>query len=394
MTAKPDTLGSPRFLNLSRPQLHRLAAAIGTIVAFDIAMGISYPLLSFLVKAQNYGETVIGLDAAMTPIGLIIVSQFIPPLVDRIGSKLLVRVAAILMAATLLGFKVFTSIEAWFVLRFLLGVGGGIMFGLSETWVVQAAEGPARARIMAFYAAILSAGFAIGPFLLPFTGYEGWTPFVLSALICLATMIPIIFVVAEDKTTDEHTSMTMLAFIPLAPMLVTAVLVFSFMDSGVLALFPAFGTESGLSKDVTSFALGVLIAGNAVLQFFVGWLADRYSKYMVMAGCALTTTITCLILPYVIGHVLMWPLFVVMGTAGFSLYTVSLAIFGERFKGSALIAGASAFAAMFGIGGIVSPPVLGWAMEGYGPNAMLYIIALVYTLMAFFILVRIGQGRR
>ena len=113
-----------------------------------------------------------------------------------------------------------------------------------------------------------------------------------------------------------------------------------------------------------------------------------------MAACAFTTTLTCLLVPFVIGHVLMWPLFVIMGTAGFSLYTVSLAIFGERFKGSALIAGASAFAAMFGIGGIISPPVLGWAMEGYGPNAMPYIIAVVYAFMAAFILVRLAQGRR
>ncbi|MEM7428558.1 MAG: MFS transporter [Pseudomonadota bacterium] len=382
------------MFHLSRSQIRRLAAAIATIVAFDIAMGISYPLLAFLMKAQNYGETIIGLNAAMAPIGLIAVSYFMPPLVARIGSKMLVRIAAVLMACTLLGFKVFTSIEAWFVLRFLLGVGGGIMFGLSEAWVVQAAEGPARGRIMAFYAAVLSAGFAIGPFMLPFTGYEGWAPFVIAAVVCIATIIPIFFVVAEDRTEDEDRSMSMLGFIPLAPMLVTAVLVFSFMDSGVLALFPAFGTESGLSRDVTSYALGVLIAGNAILQFFVGWLADRYSKYIVMACCALVTTATCLATPYLVGHVLMWPLFVIMGTAGFSLYTVSLAIFGERFKGSALIAGASAFAAMFGIGGIVSPPVLGSAMESYGPNALPYIIAVVYAFMALFIFVRIGQGRR
>lgn len=77
------------------------------------------------------------------------------------------------------------------------------MFGLSETWVVQAAEGPLRTRIMALYAAILSAGFAIGPFLLPFTGYEGWTPFVIASVLGLLTLIPIMFVTTEDKTEDE-----------------------------------------------------------------------------------------------------------------------------------------------------------------------------------------------
>ncbi len=379
---------------LDRDQVVRLAAAIATIVSFDVAMGLTYPLLSFLLKAQNYGEAVIGLNAAMTPIGLVFISYFIPPLVSFMGSKNLVRVASVLMCVTLIGFKVFTSIEAWFVLRFLLGMAGGVLFGLSETWVVQAAEGPARARIMALYAAILSAGFAIGPFMLPFTGYDGWTPFIIASSLGILTLIPIMFVKAQDKTDDEDKAMTMFDFMPLAPMLVTAVFVFSFMDSGVLALFPIYGTESGLSKDVTSFALGVLIIGNAVLQFFVGWLADKFPKYFVIAWCCVTTMVMCAVLPLVVGDLLMWPVLVILGTAGFSIYTVSLAIFGERFKGSALIAGASAFAAMWGIGGIISPPSIGYAMESYGPNAMPAIMGAVYALLAVFIVLRIVQGRR
>lgn len=386
---------APHILSsLDKPQVQRLAAAIATIVTFDVAMGLTYPLLSFLLKAQEYGEALIGLNAAMTPIGLILVSYFIPSLVSLMGSKNLVRIAAVLMSITLLGFKVFPSIEAWFVLRFLLGIAGGVLFGLSETWVVQAAEGPARARIMAFYAAILSAGFAIGPFMLPFTGYEGWMPFLIASSLGILTLIPIVFVRTEDKTPDEGKAMSMMEFIPLAPMLVTAVFVFSFMDSGVLALFPIFGTESGLSKDVASYALGVLIVGNAVLQFFVGWLADRLPKYFVIAGCSLTTVIMCALLPFVMGDVWMWPVLVVLGTAGFSIYTVSLAIFGERFKGSALIAGASAFAAMWGAGGIISPPAVGFAMESYGPNAMPAVMGAVYALLAVFVVLRIIQGRR
>ena len=90
----------------------------------------------------------------------------------------------------------------------------------------------------------------------------------------------------------------------------------------------------------------------------------------------------------------MWPVLVILGTAGFSIYTVSLAIFGERFKGSALIAGASAFAAMWGLGGIISPPSVGLAMEAYGPNAMPAVMGAAYALLGVFIVMRIAQGRR
>ncbi len=380
--------------HLTRTQVQRIVAAITTVLAFDIAIGLTYPLLSFLLKEQNVGETIIGLNAAMTPIGIIMISLFIPPLVVLMGSKNLVRFSAVLMAGTLIGFKIFPSLEAWFVLRFLIGVASGIMFSLSEAWVVQAAEGPSRARIIALYAATIAAGFAIGPLLLPFTGYDSWAPFVVASVAGLLTVIPIFFITAEDQTQDEDSAMSMLAFIPLAPMLLMAVWVFAFMDAGLLSLFPAFGIENGLSKDVTSYALGVLIVGNAFLQFFIAWLADRLSKYFVIAAASLTTVLTLIILPMVIGSPLMWPVLVVMGTAGFSIYTVSLAIFGERFKGSAMIAGTSAFAAVWGIGSIIAPPVIGLSMENYGPNAMPAILAMVYGLFAVFVMFRISQGRR
>jgi fucose permease len=63
---------------------------------------------------------------------------------------------------------------------------------------------------------------------------------------------------------------------------------------------------------------------------------------------------------------------------------VSLATMGDSFKGPDVIAGSAAFAAMWGVGGLIGPPVAGLAIDGFGINAM------PVTLASFYVILLIG----
>jgi hypothetical protein len=69
-----------------------------------------------------------------------------------------------------------------------------------------------------------------------------------------------------------------------------------------------------------------------------------------MAGCAQITALTLLLLPTLISSSLKWPLLVIMGTAGYGVYTVSLVALGNRFSGIELINGSASFAVIWGFG--------------------------------------------
>jgi len=146
-------------------------------------------------------------------------------------------------------------------------------------------------------------------------------------------IIPFIFI-REDTTSDpeEAPPSGIFEFAPKAPMLLAAVAVFSVFDAASLSLFPVYGIQNGLDLTTSANILTALILGNVLMQFPIGWLADRFSHRWVLAGCALTTTLTLLILPYLIDTDFKWPLLVVMGTTGYGVYTVSLASLGNRFS--------------------------------------------------------------
>ena len=55
-----------------------IAGVIATVSVFAIAQGLSYPLLSFILQRQGVSPGMIGLSAAMTPIGFIVSSPLIP----------------------------------------------------------------------------------------------------------------------------------------------------------------------------------------------------------------------------------------------------------------------------------------------------------------------------
>ena len=77
-----------------------LAGVTATVSVFAIAQGLSYPLFTFLMQGQGYSPTMIGLSAAMTPLGIIVSAPLVPVVTRRFGARRLAIFCA-LMAAVL-----------------------------------------------------------------------------------------------------------------------------------------------------------------------------------------------------------------------------------------------------------------------------------------------------
>ena len=113
--------------------------------------------------------------------------------------------------------------------------------------------------------------------------------------------------------------------------------------------------------------LSIWLSGNILFQYPLGWLADRWSRRPVMAGCAALALGGQLLVPAAIGTpALLWPLLVLLGGLMGGLYTLSLALIGERFRGADLTQANTAFVMTFQLGAIVGPPYAGALMHLLG----------------------------
>jgi MFS family permease len=360
-----------------------LIAACAAITVFGFAFGMTYPLLSLILESRDVSSDMIGINSAMMPIGILLFSPVIPFVAKRFGARNVAITAAIVTAMMILSYKVFDTLAAWFLIRLIQGMTISTLFVLSEAWIVGSASDANRGKVVAIYASVLSGSFGAGPLLISFIGIEGWTPFVLGAAVVAIGAIPFIFIREDTHAEPEETHASgIIGFAPRAPMLLAAVGTFAVFDAASLSLFPVYGIQNGLDLATSANILTALILGNVLLQFPIGWLCDKFPHRFVLAGCALITSITLVFLPGVIDSGLKWPLLILMGTAGYGVYTVSLAALGDRFSGIDLVNGSASFALVWGFGALFGSVSGGWAMLGFGPHGLPISLALVYLLLA------------
>ncbi len=348
-----------------------VSASIAAIGVFCLTTGLSYPLLALLLEDMGTSTGLIGLNAAMTPLGIIVSSPFIPPLARRFGAWHICVFSLFLTAALLLLLAVYKNVMIWFALRFLLGVANSIIFITSEAWINQLAEPRIRGRIIGLYGTIAAGGFALGPLALAIIGSQGWLPFLVGITgICLA--LPIV-ITAKNHLPEFNgkEKASVFSFFSLAPLLLLAVTAAALFDQVVMSLLPIYSLRHAIPEATGSLMLTVIIVGNVLLQIPIGWLADRFSRRYLISWLAFGTVAGCILLSrWIEGSVLIWPMLFVWGAIAFGTYTVAMVDLGARFSGALLLAGNSAFGVVWGIGGIVGPSIAGIAMDLVGPEGL------------------------
>jgi MFS family permease len=358
-----------------------LIAAIATIASCDIALGFTFQLLPLLMEHQHIPARIIGLNTAMGPIGILLAGPVLPRFIGKIGPKRMAYCAVAFIMAALVIFKLTPSLYVWFPLRFLFGIATGALFTISEAWILTFAGFGNRGRIMGIYTSVMAISFSFGPFMLPFTGTDGWLPWIIGILCLGLGTLPLAFVDVSDDLFHDEEGGNFLRVIKRAPLLLFAVGTATLFDSVFISFFSIFGLRSGLSLQTASWLLGAGIVGNTLFQFMIGSLSDRWSRVGVVACSAIITVAMSSALIFVVHSWLIWPTVIILATAAFAVYVVALATMGDTFKGADLIAGSAAFSAMWGAGGLIGPPIVGAAIDRFGVNAMPVSLALIYVIL-------------
>ncbi|MCY4051803.1 MAG: MFS transporter [Gammaproteobacteria bacterium] len=363
--------------------LKNLVPACAGITVFGLSFGMTFPLLSLILESRGIPESVIGINAAMMPIGILVFSPMIPAISGRMGSRNMAIFAALITALIMLSYYVFDSLKAWFLLRLFQGMMISTLFVLSEVWIVRYAGDKHRGKVVAIYGSILSLSFGTGSALISWIGIEGWLPFAMGATMLLAGVFPL-FMINNERTEklQEQSIFGIIEFSQKAPLLIGCVLVFSLFDAATLSLLPVYGIRYGLDISTSALTLTAMILGNTVFQFPIGYLADKFPHRLILTGCAVMATVMLMLLPFTMATILMWPVLILIGTFSYGIYTVSLAMLGSRFEGRELVNGASAFASSWGVGALVGAMSGGWVMIHFGPDGLPFHLALAYCLLA------------
>ncbi|WP_374366964.1 MFS transporter [Dongia sp.] len=387
-----NTPGTINHADQDRIDWRTLIAACAAVCVFAFSLGEMFPLLALNMESWGVSEAMIGLNTAMAPVGILLAGLIIPLLSHAFGGK---RVAIFMASATgllFLLYPTFPSLWAWFPLRLLQGIFVATLFALSEAWVLGNAKGAIRGRVVGIYATSISATFGVGAAVVGWTGIAGYLPFVIGAGILFLAVLPISMVSADADGDEDRQHVSMLSFLPKAPLLLFAIVVHAMFDGGMLGFLSVYGVRHGMDDSTAALTITALSLGNVFFQIPIGWIADRTSKRKTMVGCFLVASTCLAMMPFAIATILIWPLVLVAGAAGFGIYTVGLAELGDRFSGPDLIAGTSAFSTMWGLGALIGAAICGVAMDVFGPHG--FPLTLLAVFIAYLVILALITWRR
>ena len=339
-----------------------------------LTFGYSLPLLAIIMEKAGIGSTLIGLGAASESAAILLFGPFVPRMISALGLRNAIFVATFTGVIALGALAFFDPLYAWFPLRFVLGGAIFLVLIASDIWITQGASAARRGRMIAVYGTAITVGMAVGPLLVPLIGSDGQLPIFVGAAILASATLPLLFAHGPAPAMEQAGRLRPITLLLAMPLLVAAVFAFGMIDSSALSLLPIFGLHLGMSELKSELLLTVLVTGSILLQFPIGWLADRIDRRRVLELCALAGTAAAVGLPLSLGtDWAMWICLFVIGGAMVGLYTVSLTILGDRYTGGELAAAVSLIAMIFAVGATLGPLISGGAIavwDPYGLNAV------------------------
>jgi len=353
----------------TRPRAASLTAAIALIAAVGVGLSLTIPLLSLEMERMGLSGGWIGANTAVAGVASLLVVPFVPRLAARVGVLPLLWASVVLVALTLLSFRILYGFAWWFPLRFLFSSALGVLFVLSEYWINTAAPPGRRGLVMGIYATVMGLGFAVGPGILALVGTGGWPPYATGAALFGLAALPLLLARDLSPEIGHGTGRTVGSFLVAAPAATLAALTFGALETGSFALLPVYALRIGFEADAAASLVSAAALGNAALQIPIGLLSDRIDRRVVLVAAASAGVVGAALVPPLSGHTpaLLAVLFLWGGLTG-ALYTVGLAHLGARFTGADLASANAAFVLLYNIGLIVGPPVVGWSMDAVPPH--------------------------
>ncbi|MEZ0472776.1 MFS transporter [Luteimonas salinilitoris] len=370
---------------------------IGTSV-FGLTYGLSAPLISLALHKQGVGESLIGANAGMYALGVLLVAVSLRRGLAAFGAWPVLGAALLLVALTIPTFWLVWWIPAWFVLRFLLGAASEAVMVVTEAWVSEVSEASARATNMAIYTAALSVGFALGPAILAVFGSDGAAAYLAGCGLALAAFCvlwgsgarPPAFAAGESGPGFLATAASM-------PLALGATALNAALETSGLSLLPIYAVQQGWPEHGAMLLITVLMVGAILLQLPIGWLGDRVPRPTLMLALALVSIAGALIWPQAMSHrPAAFALLFLWGGAFVGIYTLMVTEVGARFRGGDLIAAYGVMSLAWGAGALAGPVLAGLALE-FTQHGLPYFAAaacIAFALPLAWSIARSSHGRR
>ncbi|CAM3870088.1 MFS transporter [Paracoccus yeei] len=224
---------------------------------------------------------------------------------------------------------------------------------------------------------------AIGQALLNIAPPADVTLFLIVSLLISAAVVPITLLPSHPPAQVEQERVVFRDLVLASPLAAAGAFLAGLAIGGFWGMGPNFGQRIGLDVGGISAFMAAVLGGTLALQWPLGWLSDRVSRNLVIAGAALASAAAAVGVAMAAEAPL--PLLLAAGALfggfGIPIYSLCLAVANDDLPASRLLGTARGLLLLNGIGTAAGPLIGGAAMAIVGPGGLfLYAAALLIIL--------------
>lgn len=358
-----------------------------SILLFAAAFGINLVTFPTILTKQGVDPAHVGLAFTCDMLGGITMSFFLSRFVAKFGMLRSLKFAALLYASAILLIYFYQGFLLWIFFAFIMGACWFVYMITRQAWLNILLENHQRGVAIGIFSMVISAGLALGPVIVSFSGADDYRSFIISSMLVICSFALLRPLRKATPPQVESQVVHLRDFYKTNP---CAFLARFFLDfqTYLLATFTViFGTKIGLSYE----AAGLLISAYMASGFFdviVGFLLKRTSPYKLInigfLGCMYCFLIIIL---YNKSYPFLLLLYFLFGMCIACIYVSVFKLTNEDYGKEKLVAANSAFQLIGSLGALFGALSGGFLVNIFGTNGFPIAMVLSSILYITFLII-------
>lgn len=366
------------------------AALFLSVVLLQLSSGGVGPLDAISGITLGFTTAEIGFLGSAHFIGFFIGCWWSPRLMGSVGHARAFAAFTALGAIGLLSHMLVTDPIAWAVMRVATGICIAGCYTVIEAWLNAEVTNETRGRTMGLYRiADMGASF-VAQLMIGVLTPAAYVSYNLLAILCCAALLPMALTTRKQPATPSSPRLRPMLAFARSPLAVAGAIVAALSSASFRMVGPVYGQGVGLALDQIAVFLAAFVAGGALAQFPVGWLADKFDRRWVLiwlsvaaiASSIATATLTGLSTTGIMINA------AIFGLTTFPIYSVASAHAHDFASSEERVELSAALMFWYATGAIAAPYLASLLMDVFGPPALFAMIAVGHAGLVIFGLVR------
>ena len=355
-----------------------------------VGNGLQGSLIGVRTQVEGFSDIATGLIIAGYYAGFLVGSWFIPQVLRQVGHIRVFVGLASAMSSVLLVYAIWVTPYSWILLRLVAGVAMAGLYVTVESWLNELATNENRGKTMSAYMVVMTGAIVAGQGLLGTASVNGFVLFIVASLLVSLAIVPLALSPIPAPRFDLPESLSLKQLFRVAPLGVVSGFLTGASNGALFGMTAVWATAAGLAPTRVGVLVATGLIGSLAFQWPLGALSDRVPRRRVIFGAAVVAVIaSALALSVDPSSNMMAVVFFFYGGVTYPLYSLSASLVNDMVPKEQLVAAASGYVFIVGMGAIVGPLSVTALTAALGPEGFFWTLGLLLLPVATFSLWRV-----